>query len=98
MSPAVVAFNRGRVSARRIQEVIGRQPAIDARAPGGDRPVGLRGDLALEAVRFAYPARQEDVIFEALDLQISVSARAPLLIGVKVIYFARKIVYFTRKL
>ena len=72
MSPAVVAFNRGRASARRIQEVLRRQPAIDARAPGGARPTEVRGNVVLDAVRFAYPARPKDSVFESLDLEILV--------------------------
>ncbi len=48
---------------RRLLDVIERRPAMAA-ADGGATPAGVRGELALQGVAFAYPARPEHPVLK----------------------------------
>jgi hypothetical protein len=53
--------------------IINRQPAIDAEC-SGDEPAVVKGQLRLEGVSFAYPARPDVVVLKGLTLDVPAGA------------------------
>ncbi len=51
--------------------MVDRVPPIDSRSDAGERPDGVRGDIALCGVRFAYPTRSDAIVFDGLSLDIA---------------------------
>ncbi|PTL76486.1 ABC transporter ATP-binding protein [Vitiosangium sp. GDMCC 1.1324] len=62
-------FMRASGAAERVFELIDRTPAIPA--SGGERLPALQGQVDFQAVRFAYPSRQDVPVLQGIDLALA---------------------------
>ncbi|MEZ4465155.1 MAG: ABC transporter transmembrane domain-containing protein [bacterium] len=60
-------FMRAIGASERVFELLSRTPAV---APGGERLEAVRGEVAFEAVSFAYPSRPGHPVLTALSLRL----------------------------
>ncbi|XP_045813311.1 ABC transporter B family member 3-like [Trifolium pratense] len=70
-SPCLTAFAAGQAAAFKMFETIKRKPAIDAYDITGLKLDDIRGDIELREVCFSYPARPNEMIFNAFSISIS---------------------------
>ncbi|KAL6762783.1 MDR-like ABC transporter [Haematococcus lacustris] len=71
-APSLQFFARGRVSGARLFRVIQRQPRLrDQQAVQGmGQLAAVEGEVALEAVSFAYPARPDVLVYRSFSLVV----------------------------
>lgn len=67
--PHLQVFQNGRLAAASLFRVIAQKPVIDLDAPGTILQE-VKGDIELEGVDFAYPARPERKVFDNFSLTI----------------------------
>jgi ATP-binding cassette subfamily B (MDR/TAP) protein 1 len=77
-SPCLTAFAAGQAAAFKMFETIKRKPAIDAYDTTGRKLDDIRGDIELREVCFSYPARPNELIFNAFSISISSGTTAAL--------------------
>ncbi|CAA7056186.1 unnamed protein product [Microthlaspi erraticum] len=77
-SPCLTAFAAGQAAAYKMFETIKRKPLIDAYDLNGKVLEDIRGDIELKDVRFNYPARPDEDIFDGFSLSIPSGATAAL--------------------
>jgi ATP-binding cassette subfamily B (MDR/TAP) protein 1 len=70
-SPCLTAFAAGQAAAFTMFETIRRRPEIDAYDTTGRKLDDIRGDIELRKVCFSYPARPNEMIFNAFSISIS---------------------------
>jgi ATP-binding cassette, subfamily B, bacterial len=58
-------------AAERLAEILAIEPAIEAPARPLPLPAPPRGEIAFEAVRFAYPTRPDAVVLDGVTLRVS---------------------------
>uniref|UniRef100_A0A7S2GDI9 ATP-dependent transporter ycf16 n=1 Tax=Octactis speculum TaxID=3111310 RepID=A0A7S2GDI9_9STRA len=64
-------MSKASAAGRKVFQLIDRKPPIDINAPGALEPSDpIKGELKFEGVRFAYPSRQENLIYKKLSLTI----------------------------
>lgn len=68
-APNLQYFAKGAAAGAKMFSIINRQPAIDAEC-SGDEPAVVKGQLRLEGVSFAYPARPDVVVLKGLTLDV----------------------------
>jgi ATP-binding cassette subfamily B (MDR/TAP) protein 1 len=61
---------KGKAASQRVFAIIDRAPAIDASAPGGERPAACAGAVELRGVAFAYPMRPDAPVFQDFSLEV----------------------------
>lgn len=66
VAPFMQIFDQAAVAFDRLAADIERPSRIDGTAAAGTRLPSVRGDVALDAVRFAYPARPDKVVLPSL--------------------------------
>jgi ABC-type multidrug transport system fused ATPase/permease subunit len=59
VGPRVETFAKATAASQKIFQTLQRVPSIDSLDDEGERPEGIKGDLALKGVSFVYPARPE---------------------------------------
>ncbi|URD88213.1 ABC transporter B family member [Musa troglodytarum] len=67
-SPCLTAFSAGQAAAYKMFETINRKPEIDVYDASGIVPEDVKGDVELKDVRFSYPARPDQLIFNSFSL------------------------------
>ncbi|RZS04229.1 hypothetical protein BHM03_00034534 [Ensete ventricosum] len=67
-SPCLTAFSAGQAAAYKMFETINRKPEIDVYDTSGMVLEDIKGDVELKDVRFSYPARPEQLIFNSFSL------------------------------
>ncbi|KAK2412276.1 ABC transporter B member 11, variant 2 [Trifolium repens] len=77
-SPCLTAFASGQAAAFKMFETIKRKPAIDAYDTTGRKLDDICGDIELREVCFSYPARPNEMIFNAFSITISSGTTAAL--------------------
>ena len=59
VAPRVETFAKATAASQKIFQTLQRVPSIDSLDNEGQKPEGIKGDLALKGVSFVYPARPE---------------------------------------
>ncbi|CAL9138668.1 unnamed protein product [Musa acuminata var. zebrina] len=67
-SPCLTAFSAGQAAAYKMFETINRKPEIDVYDTTGIVLEDIKGDVELKDVRFSYPARPDQLIFNSFSL------------------------------
>ncbi|XP_064953100.1 ABC transporter B family member 11-like isoform X2 [Musa acuminata AAA Group] len=67
-SPCLTAFSAGQAAAYKMFETINRKPEIDVYDTSGIVLEDIKGDVELKDVRFSYPARPDQLIFNSFSL------------------------------
>eukprot|EP00611_Tribonema_gayanum_P024352 TRINITY_DN5349_c0_g3_i2.p1 TRINITY_DN5349_c0_g3~~TRINITY_DN5349_c0_g3_i2.p1 ORF type:complete len:428 (-),score=98.34 TRINITY_DN5349_c0_g3_i2:544-1827(-) len=67
----LLALSKARAAAVAIFAVIDRVPAIDAYSQSGARVTELRGALSVEKLKFSYPSRPGEMVYDGLSLSIA---------------------------
>eukprot|EP00611_Tribonema_gayanum_P029891 TRINITY_DN8149_c0_g2_i5.p1 TRINITY_DN8149_c0_g2~~TRINITY_DN8149_c0_g2_i5.p1 ORF type:complete len:1186 (-),score=295.98 TRINITY_DN8149_c0_g2_i5:444-3758(-) len=67
----LLALRRAHAATASVFAVIDRVPAVDAYSPQGARIAELQGALSIESVKFSYPSRAEEMVFDGLSLSIA---------------------------
>ncbi|KAL8029397.1 hypothetical protein ABFX02_14G223000 [Erythranthe guttata] len=70
ISPCLSAFAAGQVAAFKIFQTIRRKPEIDPYDKNGRVPEDINGNVELKDVRFSYPARPDDRVFNGFSLTV----------------------------
>jgi len=70
-SPHFEAFAMARGSAAAVFNVIDRVPSIDSLSKEGRRLDSVKGEIEFRNVAFRYPAREDVLVLEALNLKIN---------------------------
>jgi ATP-binding cassette subfamily B (MDR/TAP) protein 1 len=68
IAPQILAFTKASSSAEEIFRTIDRQSEIDPLNDGGKVPTTCIGDIHIEGVSFAYPARPDITVLKGLQL------------------------------
>lgn len=68
IAPQILAFTKASSSAEEIFRTIDRQSEIDPLDEGGQVPTTCVGDIRIEGVSFAYPARPDITVLNSLQL------------------------------
>jgi len=68
IAPQIMAFTKASSSAQEIFQTIDRQSEIDPLDEGGQVPTTCIGDIRIEGVSFAYPARPDITVLDGLQL------------------------------
>ncbi|CAL9202553.1 unnamed protein product [Musa hybrid cultivar] len=69
-SPCLTAFSAGQAAAYKMFETINRKPEIDVYDTSGIVLEDIKGDVELKDVRFSYPARPDQLIFNSFSLYV----------------------------
>ncbi|KAJ8117017.1 hypothetical protein OPT61_g1689 [Boeremia exigua] len=68
IAPQILAFTKASSAAEEIFKTIDRQSEIDPLSDEGHVPATCTGDIRIEGVSFAYPARPDITVLESLQL------------------------------
>jgi ATP-binding cassette subfamily B (MDR/TAP) protein 1 len=69
IAPSIGEFAKAATAARKMLDVIEREPAIDSLGSTGKTPKNINGEISLQNVCFAYPARPSLRVLEGVNLE-----------------------------
>ncbi|XP_033762473.1 LOW QUALITY PROTEIN: ATP-dependent translocase ABCB1-like [Pecten maximus] len=68
--PNLQAISTARGAAYMIYNLIALEPAIDSSSEEGKKPGSIEGTIKFQKVKFRYPAREEVVVLDGIDLDV----------------------------
>ncbi len=68
-------LGKAQSAVQRVFRILDRKPTIDSSSPDGLKPEkAIRGELALQDIRFAYPTRPSVIVFNGFNLTMPAGA------------------------